>query len=116
MRIFLDKKAGLGVKQVERKERILKGGTLKNQGLTIGDIPELRNGILQDGREMLDGKNPDCPNRVLADEGIQELTPRMNIKYPKGIRLGTCKNAECGTTKGVRPFIEELEWPQFQET
>lgn len=78
--------------------------------LKIGDDPELRKKILQDGQEALGGTSPDCPHRVLADEGSQELTPSMEIKYPGGVRLGTCKN--CLTTKGVILF-HPSQWPQF---
>jgi len=74
-------------------------------GDKVGDHPEVKKLILDMGRAKLAAESGDdkgCSHPVLGDEGQQELPPKLQQKYPDGMRLGTCNS--CGTTKGYYPY------------
>jgi len=79
---------------------------------TIGDDSTLRTEILAAGQAKKDQENDTgaCRHEAgLSDNGPMELTSRLKMQYPDGVRLATCKKPDCRTTIKVVPH----RWKQL---
>jgi hypothetical protein len=51
---------------------------------------------------------------ILTDAKPMPLSPRLEREYPEGVWLANCTG--CHSTKKIRPFNEQREWPQLKRT